>query len=170
MNKDDMFRVGVIASMHGIRGEVKIYPTTDDAKRYDILKKVFLDTGKDLMELNITGVKYFKKFVIVKFKEFDNINDIEKYRGMDLWISRKDAVPLEEGEFYIADLLGLSVVTDENINLGKLEDVLQTGANDVYVVKDDEGKEILLPVIKECVLNVDLKKGLVTVHLMEGLL
>lgn len=170
MNKDEMFRVGVIASTHGVKGEVKVFPTTDDPRRYDILKKVYLDTKKELLELNISGVKYFKKFVIVKFKEFDNINDIEKYKSMDLLIERKDAVPLEEGEFYISDLLGLSVITDDDKELGILKDVLQTGANDVYVVEDKNKNEILLPVIKECILKVDLEKKIVMVHLMEGLI
>lgn len=170
MNKDEMFRVGVIASTHGVKGEVKVFPTTDDPRRYDILKKVYLDTKKELLELNISGVKYFKKFVIVKFKEFNNINDIEKYKSMDLLIERKDAIPLEEGEFYISDLLGLSVITDDDKELGILKDVLQTGANDVYVVEDKNRNEILLPVIKECILNVDLDKKIVMVHLMEGLI
>lgn len=170
MNKDEMFRVGVIASTHGVKGEVKVFPTTDDPTRYNNLKKVYLDTKKNLIELNLSGVKYFKKFVIVKFKEYDNINDIEKYKGMDLLIERKDAVPLEEGEYYISDLLGLSVFTDDNIELGTLKDVLQTGANDVYVVEDKNKKEILLPVIKECILKVDLDNKMVTVHMMEGLI
>ena len=108
--------------------------------------------------------------VILGFKEFKDINEVEKYRKCELFVTRENAIPLEEGEYYIADLMGLSVFSDDGRMLGTLTDVLQTGANDVYVVKDAEGKEILLPVIKECILNVDLVKKVVTVHIMEGLL
>ncbi len=170
MNKDDMFRVGVIASTHGVRGEVKVFPTTDDPKRYNKLKRVYMDSKEGLIELHVSGVKYFKKFVIVKFKEYNNINEIEKYKGLDLLIKRKDAVPLEKGEYYIKDLLGLEVESEQGSILGEIIDVLQTGANDVYVVKDKNDKEILLPVIEECIKKVDLENKKVIVHIMEGLL
>lgn len=179
---DDMLRVGVIASTHGIRGEVKVYPTTDDVKRFDYLKRVFLDyqykglknnQKRECIELEVSGVKYFKQFVIVKFKGINDINDIEKYKGMDLYVSREDALPLEDNEYYISDLIGLDVINEEKEKIGTLKDVLQTGANDVYIIKGNEkvnNKEIMLPVIDECVLDVDLEKKFVEVHLLEGLL
>lgn len=167
----DLLQVGVITSTHGIKGEVKVFPTTDDPTRYSYLKDVILDTGKEKIDLKVSGVKYFKQFVIVKFKGINDINDIEKYKGATLWVTRENAVPLEENEYFIADLIGLKVVTDEGEEFGELNDVMQTGANDVYVVETyKDGKEVLLPVIDECVLDVDLEKGIVTVHIMEGLL
>jgi len=167
----DLLQVGVITSTHGIKGEVKVFPTTDDPTRYSYLKDVILDTGKEKIDLKVSGVKYFKQYVIVKFKGINDINDIEKYKGSTLWVTRENAVPLEENEYFIADLIGLKVVTDEGEEFGELTDVMQTGANDVYVVETYKDKqEVLLPVIDECVLDVDLEKGIVTVHIMEGLL
>ena len=166
----DKLRVGVISSTHGIRGEVKVFPTTDDPARFKSLKKVILEAKRETLELTVERVKFFKQFVIVKFKGIDDINDVEKYKGAELWVTREDAVPLEEGEYFIADLIGLTVMTDEGDKLGTLKDVLQTGANDVYEVTMSGGKTVLLPVIDECVLDVDLEKGEVLVHVMDGLL
>ena len=140
---EELFRVGVISNTHGIRGEVKVYPTTDNVRRFDDLKEVILDTGKEQLNLHVTSVKYFKNMVILKFKEFDNINDIIPYKGMDLLVTRENAIPLEEGEYYIADIIGSKVITDEDKILGTLTDVLQTGANDVYVVKTKWKRSII---------------------------
>ena len=167
---EELFRVGVISNTHGIRGEVKVYPTTDTVRRFDDLKEVILDTGKEQLILHVTSVKYFKNMVILKFKEFDNINDIIPYKGMDLLVTRENAIPLEEGEYYIADIIGSKVITDEDKILGTLTDVLQTGANDVYVVKTKDGKEVLLPSIEECILDRDIENKIVKVHIMKGLL
>ena len=167
---EELFRVGVISNTHGIRGEVKVYPTTDNVRRFDDLKEVILDTGKEQLILHVTSVKYFKNMVILKFKEFDNINDIIPYKGMDLLVTRENAIPLEEGEYYIADIIGSKVITDEDKILGTLTDVLQTGANDLYVVKTKDGKEVLLPSIEECILDRDIENKIVKVHIMKGLL
>lgn len=167
---DKLLRVGVISSTHGVRGEVKVYPTTDDVNRFKSLKNVILDDGGEHMDLEIQGVKFFKNMVILKFKGFDSINDIEKYKGKDLLITRDQAVELGPDENFIVDLIGLRVVTEDGEEFGTLTDVIKTGANDVYEVKTAEGKEVLLPAIKECVLNVDLTEGIVTVHIMDGLL
>ena len=167
---EELFRVGVISNTHGIRGEVKVYPTTDNVRRFDDLKEVILDTGKEQLILHVTSVKYFKNMVILKFKEFDNINDIIPYKGMDLLVTRENAIPLEEGEYYIADIIGSKVITDEDKILGTLTDVLQTVANDVYVVKTKDGKEVLLPSIEECILDRDIENKIVKVHIMKGLL
>lgn len=167
---EELFRVGVISNTHGIRGEVKVYPTTDNVRRFDDLKEVILDTGNEQLILHVTSVKYFKNMVILKFKEFDNINDIIPYKGMDLLVTRENAIPLEEGEYYIADIIGSKVITDEDKILGTLTDVLQTGANDVYVVKTKDGKEVLLPSIEECILDRDIENKIVKVHIMKGLL
>ncbi len=167
---EDLLRVGVIANTHGIRGEVKVFPTTDEKERFKDLKKVILDMGKEQKVLEIQSVRFFKNLVILKFKGIDNINDIEMYKGKDLLVTREDAVPLEEGEYFIADLLDLDVYSDEDEKIGVLYDVMQTGANDVYVVKTEEGKEILLPAIDECILDINLEESRMTVHIMEGLL
>ena len=164
------FRVGVISSTHGIRGEVKVFPTTDDPARFLDLKQVAVAVKRERRILEIEKVRFFKQFVIVKFKGIDNINDIESYKGAELWIDREQAVPLEENEYFIADLIGLAVMTDEGEKLGTLREVLQTGANDVYEVLMENGKTVLLPVTRECVLDVDLEKGEVLVHVLDGLL
>ena len=166
---EDMLQVGVITQTHGIRGEVKVFPTTDDAARFKKLKKVTLDNGKERRELEIASVKFFKNLVILKFKGIDNINDVEKYKKAPLHVTREDAVPLGENEYFIADLIGLKVISDEGEALGILDDVLQTGANDVYVVKCDNGEEILVPAIKDCVKNVDIEGKEITLHLLPGL-
>ena len=164
------FRVGVIANTHGIRGEVKVYPTTDDINRFKKLKKCILDTGKEYIDLNVESVKFFKNMVILKFKEYNNINDGECYKGKDILVSRDNAVKLEKGEYYIADILGAKVILEDGSEFGVLEDVMQTGANDVYVVKTLDNKEVLLPKIDECVKKLDIENKIVTVHIMKGLL
>ena len=166
---EQLLRVGVISSTHGVRGEVKVYPTTDDVNRFKKLKKVVLDTGREYMDLEISGVKFFKNQVILKFKGIDNINDIEKYKGKDLLVHREDAVALEDNENYVADLIDLKVVTDEGVVLGYLTEVMETGANDVYVVETEDGKELLLPAIRDCILDVDLDEEVMTVHILPGL-
>ena len=163
-------RGGVISSTHGLKGEVKVFPTTDDPERFRKLKKVYLDTGKDYMPLKVTGIKFFKNQVILKFQEFQDINEIEKYRGKDLLIDREQAVPLAENENFIVDLIDMDVYDEEEKRLGTLTDVLQTGANDVYVVETDEGKEILLPAIPSCILDVDVEAAKMIVRIPEGLL
>ena len=169
-NMEQFLRVGVISSTHGIRGEVKVYPTTDDPERFLDLDEVILDTGREHKILEIEGVKFFKNQVILKFKGYDNINDIEKYLKKDLLVDREHAVELGENENFIADLIDMEVVTDEGKVLGTLTDVIKTGANDVYAVKTPEGKEILLPAIRDCILDVNVDEKRMTVHVMEGLL
>lgn len=166
---EDLFRVGVIANTHGIRGEVKVFPTTEDPNRFKKLKEVLLDTGKEKLPLEISSVRFFKNLVIVKFKGIDNINDIEKYKGKDLYVTRENAIPLKEDEYYLADILGADVYTEDGKEFGRLKDILETGANLVYVVMH-EGKEVLLPVIPDCVKEISVEEEKVVIHLMKGLL
>lgn len=167
---EDLLQVGIITSTHGVRGEVKVYPTTDDPRRFRRLKEVVLDTGKEKLNLEIEGVKFFKQYVIVKFKGLDNINDIEKYRQKSLYVTRKNAVRLQKDEYFIADLIGLKVQDEDGKVLGTVKDVIETGANDVYEVEMADGKSLLLPAIKQCILNVDVENGTMQVHVLEGLL
>lgn len=166
---EQLLQVGAITSTHGIRGEVKVFPTTDDPQRFRELKKVILDTGKEKMELEIQGVKFFKQYVILKFKDIDNINDIEKYRRCGLYVEREDAIALEEDEYYIADLLGMTVYA-EGEEFGTLKDVLETGANEVYIIDSNKHGEVLIPAIKECIQNVDVENQRMDIHLMKGLI
>lgn len=165
---EQFLQVGVISSTHGIRGEVKVFPTMDDPARYKKLKRVLLDTGKERLELEIQSVKFFKQFVIVKFKGIDNINEVERYKGMPLLVAREDAVKLENDEYYIADLIGMEVYTEEG-RFGVLKDVMETGANEVYIVDSDEHGEVLVPAIRQCILDVDVEKKTMKIHLLDGL-
>lgn len=166
---EEFLRAGVISSTHGIRGEVKVFPTTDNADRFKEIRKVFLDTGKERIELEIRSVRFFKQFVIVKFKGIDSINDIEKYKGCSLFISRDEAVELGEDEYYIGDLIGMDVFTEDG-HFGVLRDVMETGANEVYIIDSDSHGEVLIPAIRQCVLDVDVEQNRMTVRLMDGLI
>lgn len=166
---EDLLKVGVITTTHGVRGEVKVFPTTD-AERFMELEYVILDTVREKRELTIQNVKFFKNLVILKFEGIDNINDIEKYKGKELWVPREEAQELDEDEYYIGDLIGMDVLLEDGTRFGSLKDVMETGANDVYVVETEEGKEVLLPAIHDCIMDVDIEKNAMTIHLMKGLL
>lgn len=167
---EKFLKVGVITTTHGVRGEVKVYPVTDGAERFLELEYVLLDTGGEMRRLEIENVKFYKNLAILKFKGIDNINDIERYRGRDLWIPREEGQELGEDEYYIADLLGMDVVLEDGTPFGVLKNVLETGANDVYAVTMKDGREVLLPAIHECILDVNPEENRMTVHLMKGLL
>lgn len=169
MEKTDMLRVGVITSPHGIVGEVNVFPTTDDPNRFRELKKCYISTKNKLIPAAVESVKFFKGTVILKLDAVPDRNMAETLRKCDLMIDREDAVPLEEGEYFICDLIGLEIISEDGEKIGVLEDVLQTGANDVYSVKCEDGKELLIPVTDECVKNIDPEGGKITVHLLPGL-
>ncbi|MBP3728776.1 MAG: ribosome maturation factor RimM [Lachnospiraceae bacterium] len=166
------FRIGIFTSTHGIRGEIKVYPTTDSPERFRLLKDVILETETGDQIFEVEGVRFSKGMVLLKFKGIDNINEIEKYKGASLFVLRDQAAPLEKDSYYIADLLGCRVETEEGRFLGILQEVLPTGANDVFIVKDPENKDArqyLLPNIKDCVRQIDIQAQRILVHLMEGL-
>lgn len=166
---DDLLQVGVITNTHGIKGEVKVFPTTDDPQRFLKLDQVIIDTGKEHKTIEIEQVKFFKQFVILKFRGIDHIEEVEKYKSNPLLITRQQAVELEEDEYFIADLIGMTVESDQGEVLGIIRNVLQTGANDVYCIGNNQEDEILIPAIKECVLTVDTQENKMKVHLIEGL-
>ncbi len=167
---ENMLRVGVITTTHGVRGEVKVYPTTDDAGRFLELEEVWLDTGRERIPLRIQNVKFFKNMVILKFEGYDDMNAVQAWRQKDLLISREQAVELQEDEYFIGDLIGLRVEDEEGNSLGTLKDVLETGANDVYLVSCPGRKDLMLPAIKDCILEVDLAAGIMRVKVLPGLL
>lgn len=165
----DWLKVGVITSTHGIRGEVKVFPTTDDMNRFKKLNECILITKNENMILHIESCKFFKNMVILKFEEFNNINDIEMYKQCELYVTRENAVDLYEDEYFIGDILGSKIVDENGETIGILDDILATGANDVYVIQTEEGKEILMPAIKQCILDVNIEEKIITVHLLEGM-
>ncbi|MGN0298260.1 MAG: ribosome maturation factor RimM [Lachnospiraceae bacterium] len=167
---ESQLRVGVVTSTHGLKGEVKVYPTTDTPDRFFDIEKVYIKIGRDQKRLEIENVRFFKEQVILKFKGMNRIEDVENFRQCELYIDREDAVACEENENYIGDLIDMDVVTEDGQYLGVLTDVYETGANDVYIVETKAGKELMIPAIPDCILEVDLEKNEMTVHLLDGLL
>ena len=167
---EQFLRVGVITTTHGVRGEVKVFPTTDDPMRFKKLKEIWVENPKGRSCRKVESVKFFKQFVILKLEGIDNMDQAMLYKNSDLLVDREHALPLAENENYIVDLIGLKVVSDEGEDIGVITDVLQTGANDVYEIKQKNGKTVLFPAIRQCILKVDLEKGEVLAHVMEGLL
>ncbi|MFB5759756.1 ribosome maturation factor RimM [Paenibacillus medicaginis] len=168
-----LYNVGKIVNTHGIRGELKILPSTDFpedrfAKGSELL--IFPENGGAPLLVTVEQARFQKNVVIVKFKEHGNINDVEKYKGSMLKISEERLGELEEDEYYYHEIIGCAVVTEEGEELGEIKEILSPGANDVWVVKMPNGKELLLPYIDEVVLAVDVQSKKVTVRLMEGLL
>lgn len=166
---EELYQVGAITQTHGIKGEVKVFPMTDDVNRFKNMKELILDTGKEKLMLEVTSARFQKDRVICKFKGYDNINDVERYKGCGLFVTRENRIKCERDEYFIADLIGMEVFDEDGGALGTIEDVLVTGANDVYVIKSEKYKEILLPAIKQCVLEVDMESRRMKVHLLPGL-
>ena len=156
---NNILQVGAVTSTHGLAGEVKVF-----------LKQVLLDTGKDMLPLGVEHVKFFKNMVILKFKGYDRIEDIMGFKGKNLYVTRENAVRLKKDEYFIADLIGMKVYTEDEAYLGELTEVITTGANDVYTVHMENGKDVLIPAIGQCILNVDVEHETMQVHLLEGLL
>lgn len=164
-----MFSIGRIVNTHGVRGELKVMPTTDEPKRFEKLKSVFVER-KTMESYEIQSVRYHKDFVLLKLKGIEDMNAAELLKGSVLKIDRKDSLPLKKDEYYISDLFGLKVFTEEERYLGELIDIIETGSNDVYVVKkEDREKDLLLPAIKQVIKNVDIEEQKMIVHLLEGL-
>ena len=164
----DFLRVGIIVNTHGLKGEVKVKPTTDDIERFDYLDEIILDNGKNKINTRVKSVKYLNKFVVLGFEGFNSINEVEGLRNYDIMVDRDNAIELDEDENFIGDLIGCKVYEGEKY-IGKIKDVLFTKANDVYVI-DYEGKEILIPVIKDCVLDIDIYNQKIEVKLPKGLI
>lgn len=164
----DYFVIGKIVNTQGIKGEVRVLPTTDDINRFKKLKEVYISRRNDIKLYEIENVRFHKQFVLLKFKGIDTMNDAEILKNTEVKIPKDLAIPCEEDEYYISDLYGMTVITDEDENIGTIEDIIFTGANDVYVVKKEDS-QILIPAIKQCILNVNVLEKTMKVHLLEGL-
>lgn len=165
----EMLEIGQIVNTFGIKGFVKVVPFTDDIKRFDELENVYVKTKSEIKEYKIDEIKYHKNMVLIKFKGIDKVEDAMPLKDAYLKIDRKDAIPLEKDSYFIVDLIGLDVYTDENTHLGKLEDIFNTGSNDIYVVKDELGKQILLPAIADVIKEINIENKKIIVHLINGL-
>lgn len=161
--------LGQIVNVKGLKGEIKVNPFTENINRFETLNKILIKLKNEIKEYEIEKVSYHKNQVILKLKGIDSIEAAETLRNYYILINRKDLEPLEEGKYYIADLIGLDVYTEEGKALGKVDDIYNTGSNDIYVVKDELGKQKLLPGIPEVIKKVDLENSKIIVNLIEGL-
>ena len=168
--KQEYFEIGQIVNHFGIKGMVKVNPFTDDISQFEKLKSILLVKDGKLSEVEIEETKFSKNQVLLKLKGIDTVEEAEKYRGCYLKIARSNSKKLPKDTYFIADLLGLTVYTDENILLGKVEDIYNSGANDIYVIKSEDGKQILLPGTKEVIKQIDLEQERITVHIIKGLI
>lgn len=161
--------IGQIVNTFGIKGQVKIVPFTDDITRFDELKEIYVEKKNELKLFQIEQVNYKKNMVILKLKGIETVEEAEKLRNCYLKIDRKDAKKLPKDTYFIVDLIGLDVYTDEGKLIGKVDDIYNAGSSDIYVVKDELGKQILLPAIKDVLKEVDLENQKIIVHLIKGL-
>lgn len=169
-------RIGKIISLHGIKGEVKIFPTTDDLKRFDYLKKFYIVDSEDaddstFSDVNLyesESVKYIKNTCILKIKGFDRIEDSSKFIGKNIYVERADAIKLDANEFYIVDLIGLKCYMGQEY-IGNVNDIMKTKANSILVI-DFKGKDILVPMVSDFIEQIDIDKALVRIKTLEGLI
>ena len=161
--------IGQIVNTFGIKGMVKVKPFTENVRRFDKLEKVYINNKKSIKEYSIEEVKYHKDMVLIKFKGIENPEQANLLRESYLIVDKEKEEPLEEGTYYIVDMIGLEVYTEEGELLGKLEDIFNTGSNDIYVVKNELGEQILLPAISEVIRKIDMENKKIIVHLISGL-
>lgn len=170
--KAELLSVGQITSTHGLKGEVKVFPTTNEPeRRFRELKEVILKTHEGEVPVTVRSVRFSKNLALLRFEELSGIDAVEKYKGAYVCVPRDEAQKLGPDEYYEADLIGMQVISDEGVTLGLLSKVLHTGANDVYeVAPKDDAKPFLIPAIKDCIKNVNVESGIMTIHVMEGLI
>ena len=167
---EEYFEIGQIVKTSGLKGVVKVKPFTDDITKFNNFKTIYIEIKKELKEFEIENVRFSKNMIFLKLKGIDTIEDAENYRNLYLKVKRDKEEKLEEGSYYIVDIIGCRVFSEENENLGKVDDVFSTGSNDVYVIKSDDGKQILIPAIKDVIKKVDIQNKEIIVHLIEGLI
>ena len=166
---EDLFTVGVVTTAHGIKGELKVFPTTDDARRFKKLKEVIVRSKHKTVTLKVESVKFFKQFVILKLEGIDDMDAAYLYKNAELCVTMDNAVKCDKDEYFIADLIGIKVYDEEDNLIGEISDVIQTGANDVYEIDREDGSKAYIPAIKDCIKNVDISAGSMVIHVMEGL-
>lgn len=166
----DYLKIGQIVNTHGVKGEVKVFPLTDDIKRFGKLKYLYMKQAEEYSIINIEGVKYFKNLVILKLEGINDMNEAMKLMDAYLYVNRENAVKLAKDTYFIADLVGMDVYALDDQRLGSIKDVFSTGSNDVYEIKKDDGKTFLIPAIKDVVMEVDVEKRRMRIQLLEGLL
>ena len=165
----DLLEVGKIVNTHGLRGEVKVVPWTDNPEVFEDIDFVYVKKKSEYERLDVKGIKYQKNNLIVRFSQITDINMAEKYKNQVIYAEREILGELPEGVYYIADLIGLDIVTEDGEKIGTVSDVFNTGSNDIYEVKREGKKNLLLPVIDDVVLNIDVDGGKITVRMMDGL-
>ena len=165
---ESLLEVGQIVNTYGIKGFVKVNPLVDNNNQFKSFKTLYIQEKKSLKELHIEEVKFSKNLVLLKFKGIETIEQAEELRNYYLQAKRSD-IKLEKGAYFIVDLIGLDVYTESNEYLGKVDDIYNTGSNDIYVVKDELGKQKLLPGIDEVIKKIDLENKKIIVNLIEGL-
>lgn len=166
----EYLKIGQIINTHGVRGEVKVYPLTDNEKRFSKLKQVFIKNGEDFIKVDVQGVKYSNGLVILKLANISTMDEAQKYKNEYLYVNRENAVSLPKDSYFIADLINLEIFTEEGESLGRLISVFSTGSNDVYEIRQESGKTFLIPAIKDVVKVVDLEGGKMIIKLLEGLI
>lgn len=163
-------KIGQIINTHGVKGEFKIFPLTDNIKRFSKLKRVFLKSGEDFRVVEVEGVKYLNDLVILKLADINDMNEAQKLKNQYIFVDRENAVKLQKDSYFIADLIGLQVLTEDGELLGRLVSVFSTGSNDVYDIKQENGKSILIPAIKDVIKSVDIEGRKMIIKLLEGLI
>ncbi len=166
----EFLEIGQIVNTFGIKGMVKVKPFTDNIRRFDNMEKVYVETNKTKKQYEIEEVKYHKEMVLIKFKGIDRVEEAELLRNAYLKVNRKDEPELEEGTYYIVDLIGLDVYSDEGNLLGKVSDIFNNGSCDIYEVKDELGKQLLLPAISDVIKEINLEEEKIVVHILKGLI
>ena len=167
---EQYFRIGVITTTHGLKGEVKVYPTTEDPRRFEELDTCFLLDKGNYRPLTIKSCRYFKNLVILGFEEIGDIDAAMPLKQKELYVDREHAIPLEEGEYYLADVIGSAVTDEEGNVLGTLEDYMETAAQLIYKIKTPEGKEFLVPAVDEFILSVDAEAKKMVIRVIPGMI
>lgn len=163
----EYIQVGKIVNTQGIKGELKIIPLTNEKERFEDFDRVFV--GEDKEELSIDGIWYKKGFVIIKFDQYNNINDVLKYKEQFIYIDKKNAIKLPEDNYFIFDIVGLEVFDMENKYLGEVVDVLQNGGADIYVIKKED-KQYMVPAVKEFIKDINIERKCMIISPIEGLI
>lgn len=166
---EELISIGKIINTHGHLGELKILPLTDFPERFNDTEKVVATLRDKQSILHPENVRFHKNFVIIKFQEITDMNTALLYKGALLQVPRSDLVQLPEGHYYVFELLGISVFTVEGVELGQITDIISTGSNDVYVVKNEDNKEILIPALKKVVHEINIEEKKMRVQLLEEL-